>query len=194
MVLLAGPVVNASEFHSAKAMKGSDFHSKGWERNPPRLLVPVLPAVGVLQFPLLLFLFHYNPGPSSAYFQFYINYLGLPSLLIFVISFLVGLSLPFWFLMSTRLRAFDLYLEDKRDENGELELTFVESGKTRKGPFVVDKVKMYPSGLVRNVGRFNRRVGGTRASMVISFKGRRKQLELGFATAEEMNQVYEQLV
>ena len=87
---------------------------------------------------------------------------------------------------------------DKRDVSGELEISYVyPDGRLRNG-LIVDRIEARPRDPLYTFGstRYDMvtTAPGTNASMLITFKNRRgRSLLLGFATSEDMYQVYSDL-
>jgi hypothetical protein len=111
------------------------------------------------------------------------------SLTVFVVSGVLIAALRI------RTSPFGSYKVDWRSAAGELEISYVNPrGKKRTG-LILKKVEPRPNTpLYKVAGNSLENVAGTGASMVIDFKNVNSiSLNLGFATAQEMNAIYSKL-
>lgn len=152
----------------------------------------ILGLVGALQFPLYILISLFGVVP-----RFKIE-LSDPSGSISFLVMVSSLVAMFAIRLGQRLGIYIVEWKDNRENLGKLEISYAKPNGKRRTGLVVSKVVAYPNQplIVSTGARYNptASVGGTSASLVISFENvRRFGLGLGFDNAEEMNKVYKQL-
>ncbi len=174
------------------AMKSGSFQAIGFEGGYSRSgnASFFLLLIGALQFLALTYLGFPAIGPLDMENVFLIS-------LVVTVGCLIGL-------LATSLQAkrligtFDVAYVDRRDDGGELELTYAMKDRASRDSLAVEKVEAFP-GAPLAVPTFQRGLNyapGTEAHLAIRFKrkGGRLRLELGFPSSEEMDEVYRQLM
>jgi len=164
-------------------LKSGGFEAVGWETG--RFGVGfVLLLAGTLQFFPVLALSQLGGLFSQAY-----DLLFFPSLFVMVACLVLVASVSRRFTKPGFVRPYQVSYEDRRDDGGELELTYANAQRHEK--VAVESVTVQKGGLWRPAWSGSRPVTGKTTALRIRFKHRGGVLYLGFESQEEMAQAYE---